>query len=77
MDDRRQARGVRFFDECRQDPRFAVRGLYRQPGFAVTATLTLALGLGLAIGLFAELDAVVLRPLPFTDQDEPALRESE
>ena len=57
-------------DACRQDLRHAVRGLRRQPGFTLTATLTLALGLGLAIGLFAVVDAVLLRPLPFADQDE-------
>ena len=50
--------------------RYAFRGLARQPGFALTATVTLALGLGLAIGLFAVVDAVLLRPLPFADQEE-------
>ena len=69
-DDRRQARGLRFADECRQDVQYAVRGLCRQPGFSFAATLTLALGLGLAIGLFAVVDAVLLRPLPFADQHE-------
>ena len=69
-DDCRQARGLRFADECRQDLRYAIRGLFRQPGFGVAATLTLALGLGLTIGLFAVVDAVLLRPLPFADQDE-------
>lgn len=59
-----------FADACRQDLRHAIRGLRRQPGFTLTATLTLALGLGLAIGLFAVVDAVLLRPLPFADQDE-------
>lgn len=57
-------------DELRQDVRHALRGLCRQPGFGLAATLTLALGLGLAIGLFAVVDAVLLRPLPFADQEE-------
>ena len=57
-------------DEFRLDMRYALRGLYRQPGFVLTATLTLAIGLGLAIGLFAVVDAVLLRPLPFADQEE-------
>ena len=69
-DDCRHARGLWLADECRQDLRYALRGLFRQPGFSLTATLTLALGLGLAIGLFAVVDAVLLRPLPFADQDE-------
>ena len=66
-DDCRQARGLRFADECRQDLRYALRGLLRQPGFSLTAALTLALGLGLAVGLFAVVDAVLLRPLPFAN----------
>ena len=66
----RPAHGLRFADECRQDLRSAARGLCRQPGFSVAATLPLTLGLGLAIGLFAVVDAVLLRPLPFADQDE-------
>ena len=66
----RQVRGRRFADECRQDLRYAIRGLLRQPGFGIAATLTLALGLGLAIGLFAVVDAVLLRPLPFADQND-------
>ena len=66
----RQARGLRLADECRQDLRYAIRSLRRQPGFGLTATLTLGVGLGLAIGLFAVVDAVILRPLPFADQDD-------
>ncbi len=66
----RPARGLRLADDCRQDLRYAVRGLRRQPGFVLAATLTLALGLGLAVGLFAVVDAVLLQPLPFADQDE-------
>jgi predicted permease len=69
-DDRWPARGLQLVDECRQDLRYAARGLCRQPGFSLTATLTLALGFGLAGGLFAVVDAVLLRPLPFAAQDE-------
>ena len=69
----RRAGGLRLADECCQDLRYALRGLSGQPGFGVTATLTLALGLGLAIGLFAVVDAVLLRPLPFADEDELVL----
>ncbi len=50
--------------------RHAVRGLRRQPGFCFVAVLTLTLGLGLALGLFAVVDAVLLQPLPFADQDD-------
>ena len=57
----------------RHDLRYAIRGLRRQPGFSLVSTLTLALGLGLAVGLFAVVDAVLLRPLPFADQDQLAV----
>ena len=53
-----------------QDVRIGLRTLRRQPGFSATATVTLALGLGLTVGLFAVVDAVLLQPLPFADQDE-------
>ena len=62
--------GLRLAGECGLDLRYAVRGLSRQPGFVLAATLILALGLGLAVGFFAVVDAVLLRPLPFADQDE-------
>ena len=66
----RAARGLRLADGCGQDLRYAFRGLRSQPGFVLAAILTLALGLGLAVGLFAVVDAVLLQPLPFADQDE-------
>ena len=68
--DHRQSPFRRFVDESRQDLRHAIRGLLRQPAFSLAATLPLALGLGLGIALFAVVDAVLLRPLPFADQDE-------
>jgi predicted permease len=50
--------------------RHAVRQLRRAPGFALTATLTLALGIGANVAVFAVLEAVVLRPLPYTEADD-------
>jgi predicted permease len=48
------------------DLRYAVRQLRRAPGFAVTVVLTLALSVGLATAVFCVIDAVILRPLPFS-----------
>ena len=56
--------------ELRQDTAISVRHLRRSPGFAVIATITLALGIGATTAVFAVVDAVMLRPLPFRDVTE-------
>jgi putative ABC transport system permease protein len=57
------------FEAVRQDVRFAVRHLWRNPGFAITAVVTLALGLGATTAIFSVVNAVLLRPLPFPNPD--------
>ena len=52
-----------------QDARLGVRRLREAPGFAAIVIVTLALGLGASTALFSVVDAVLLRPLPFA-QDE-------
>ncbi|HEV3141634.1 MAG TPA: hypothetical protein VGY57_14015, partial [Vicinamibacterales bacterium] len=49
------------------DVRFAVRNAARRPGFTALVALTLALGLGVNSAVFALLDSVLLRPLPYRD----------
>ena len=68
-DDCREARGLRLFDDLQRDTRHAVRLMRRSPGFTFTALATLALCLGANLTIFAVVDSVLLRPLPFPDAD--------
>ncbi|MGH9454016.1 MAG: permease prefix domain 1-containing protein, partial [Terriglobia bacterium] len=65
--DCREARGLYLFDELARELRYAVRLLRKTPGFTATALLTLALCLGANLTIFAVIDAILIRPLPFPD----------
>jgi macrolide transport system ATP-binding/permease protein len=53
------------FESVAQDFRFALRQMRKNRGFAAASVLILALGIGAATTIFALVDAVLLRPLPF------------
>jgi len=49
------------------DLKFAFRQLLKNPGFTAVALLTLALCVGANVVIFAVIDSILLRPLPFQD----------
>ncbi|HSK19116.1 MAG TPA: ABC transporter permease [Longimicrobiales bacterium] len=53
--------------EIVQDARLGVRQLARRPAFALVAVATLGLGIGANAAIFAVIDHLLLRPLPFPD----------
>jgi predicted permease len=67
--DCRQARGLQFFDELAREFRYSVRLLRKAPGFTATALLTLAVCVGANLTIFAVIDSVLLRRLPFPEPE--------
>jgi len=60
-------------ETLRQDLRFAGRVLRKNSGFTLVAVLTLALGIGATSGILALVNAVLIRPVPFSDPDRVVL----
>ncbi len=47
------------------DIRFALRQLWKAPGFTCTAILTLSLGMAATLAIFEFVDSAIIRPLPY------------
>lgn len=56
-------------DALLRDVRIGIRSLLKRPAFAVITVITLALGLGANTAIFSFVNALLLRPLPFSAPD--------
>jgi hypothetical protein len=59
--------GATMFETTGQDVQYAVRTLWRNPGFATVAVVVLALGIGANAAIFSAVNAFFFRPLPFAE----------
>jgi predicted permease len=65
-----EVRGGRWLESFLRDVFYGLRVLRRNPVFTLTAVVTLALGIGVNTALFAVVESVLLRPLPYNDPEK-------
>jgi predicted permease len=69
-EDLRESWSLAWLEHFSRDLRYGARSLLRSPGFSAVAVLTLALGIGANTAIFSTIDALMLRPLPFSSPDQ-------
>lgn len=69
LEDARAAWGWPAVEAWLRDLRYGFRMMGRRRGFAATLVLTLALGIGTSSTIFALVDTVLIRPLPYPSPD--------
>jgi len=69
----REARAMPALDMLFHDLRYAVRGLFKNPGFTIAAVLTLALGIAVNATMFSLVSAFLLRRPPVRDPERVAV----
>ncbi len=62
-----------FLENIRQDLKYGLRTMCKNPAFSVGVILTVALGIGANTAMFSVIRAVLLKPLPYPDADRVVL----
>ncbi len=65
----RAMRRTQWWADWRHDLRFAIRQLFVSPVLTAVLMITIALGIGATVAIFSVLNAVLLRPLPWSESD--------
>lgn len=60
-------------DELIKDIRYGIRTLLKSPGFALVTMVTVGLGIGANTAIFSLISGVLLKPLPYANEDRLVL----
>ncbi|MGC2299451.1 MAG: ABC transporter permease [Acidobacteriaceae bacterium] len=65
----RERRGLPSVESLLRDVRYSMRTLWHTPGFTFAAILVVALGIGANVALFTVVRSMLLKPLPYREQE--------